>query len=218
MKKEIRYAEEDKQGIPSRRAEKSVAGITEAAQKRVLCPEEKKMLDGLLFKAIGGKGACEVKRLLEAGADVNAKNERGWTVLMEAADKENVEAFKMLIERGADVNAKTVGLWTALMSACNRHNIEIIRMAIGAGADVNAKDETRQDAIMVAISAKCELPKPVTVIAPILKALVEAGAKVHPEKNAFGFSQLDYARMRARKGNPEIEEIIAAAMATGQAN
>lgn len=221
-KKEICYGAENTRGSREsgvgRRTGRIVAGMEgpEPAQKRLPSTEEKKMLDEQLFKAISGKDACGVRRLLEAGADANAKNEGGWTVLMEAADKENAEAARMLIER-ADVNARTTMLWTALMSACHRHNIEIIRMLVDARADVNAKDDVGQDAIMITISAGCK-PKPTTVIAPIVRVLVEAGANADSGKNAFGFSALDYARIRARSGNPEIEKIIAAAMATGQGN
>jgi len=178
-----------------------------------LSPAEKMRLDGQLLEAVGKGDAAKVGRLLDAGADVDAKNERGWTALMEAADKEDVEAARMLIERGADVNARNISLWTALMSACHRHNVELVRMLVGAGADVNAKDDAGQDALMGVIASPCR-PKPTTVIAPIVMILVDAGANVNAGRNDFGFTALGYARSREKSGNPEIAEILIAAGAT----
>ena len=48
----------------------------------------------------------DVKALIEAGADVNAKRKDGETVLMSAAWKGHTETVKALIEAGADLNAK----------------------------------------------------------------------------------------------------------------
>jgi outer membrane protein assembly factor BamB len=47
-----------------------------------------------------------VRKLLDAGADVNARTEYGATALHYACDKGHLEVVKLLIERKADVNAK----------------------------------------------------------------------------------------------------------------
>jgi ankyrin repeat protein len=44
------------------------------------------------------------KRLLVAGADVNAQNADGWTPLLTAIEHQQVEIINLLIEAGADVN------------------------------------------------------------------------------------------------------------------
>ena len=46
-----------------------------------------------------------VKQHLAAGADVNAKDESGWTPLHWAASKVHNKTAKLLIKEGADVNA-----------------------------------------------------------------------------------------------------------------
>ncbi len=64
------------------------------------------------------KRVGEVRRLLEAGADVNATDELGWTALLEAAEMGHKPIMQMLLAAGADVNvadARHGG--TALMTA-----------------------------------------------------------------------------------------------------
>ena len=56
---------------------------------------------------VARKGNTEVvKALIEAGADVNAKDNDGWTVLSWACTKNNKDIAQLLIENGANVNAK----------------------------------------------------------------------------------------------------------------
>ena len=50
-----------------------------------------------------------VKQLLEAGTDVNAKNNLGDTPLMWAARYGHTETVKLLLESSADVNANNNG-------------------------------------------------------------------------------------------------------------
>ena len=47
-----------------------------------------------------------VKQHIAAGADVNAKEEDGWTPLRAAASNGHKEVIELLIANGADVNAK----------------------------------------------------------------------------------------------------------------
>jgi len=49
-----------------------------------------------------------VKQHLDAGANVNAKDEVGWTLLHTAAFYGHKEIAELLITKGADVNAKDV--------------------------------------------------------------------------------------------------------------
>ena len=47
-----------------------------------------------------------VKKYLDDGKDVNAKNEYGWTHLNHAAEGGHKELIELLIENGADLNVK----------------------------------------------------------------------------------------------------------------
>jgi len=79
-----------------------------------------------------------VKQHLAAGADVNGKEEWGWTPLHFTTTKEIAE---LLIGNGADVNAKNDGGFTPLHYAASRRDKEIAELLIAKDADVNAKME-----------------------------------------------------------------------------
>ncbi len=58
----------------------------------------------------------DVKKAIEEGADVNAKDVFDWTPLMCASHyNKNPEVAKLLIEAGADVNAKDMYGYTPLI-------------------------------------------------------------------------------------------------------
>ena len=77
------------------------------------------------------------KMLIEAGADVNAKNSSEQTALHLAALRGHTEIAKMLIEAGADLNAKDNNGWTVLRSAAYNARTETVKMLIEAGADLS---------------------------------------------------------------------------------
>lgn len=84
-----------------------------------------------------------IKLLLEAGADVNAKNEYGYTPLLGAAEvATNPEVTKLLLNAGSDVKAAGKDGKTALMLAAQSNsNPNVIKALLDAGADVNVKDK-----------------------------------------------------------------------------
>jgi ankyrin repeat protein len=103
------------------------------------------------------------KRLIEAGANVNAKDYLGQTPLEWAATHAPPEVVTMLIKAGADVNAES-RYGTVLMAA---RRVEIAKLLIEAGADVNAGKITSP-------LAKAAMQGDV----PLIRLLIENGAKV----------------------------------------
>ena len=69
-----------------------------------------------------------VNVLIEAGADVNAKTEQGWSALMLATLWRNPGTVKALLDAGADVSAKTRTGMTALKLTESNGHTEIVRL------------------------------------------------------------------------------------------
>jgi ankyrin repeat protein len=80
--------------------------------------------------------ALATTMLLEKGADLNAKDPQGRTLLMLAAASDHlpVDVVKNLIARGVDVNAKTPSGETALSFAKLRGATPIVELLLKAGA------------------------------------------------------------------------------------
>lgn len=71
----------------------------------------------LLTHAIVGKSLPVFHLLIAAGADVNARNWRGGTPLIQAVVSEQPEMIRIMLDRGADPSAKNPGGLTALEMA-----------------------------------------------------------------------------------------------------
>lgn len=94
-------------------------------------------LSALLGRSILNFGDSDwVKMLIARGADVNAKDPEGNTVLMLAASSDTlpVETIKTLLERGADVHAKNAKGETALDIAKRRGSSLVVALLVKAGA------------------------------------------------------------------------------------
>ncbi len=91
-----------------------------------------------------------VELLLARGANVNAKNGFGRTVLMRISEEATSDLVWDLINAGAEVNVKTETGETALMAAAYVNNVEALKALLDAGADMNMQNEDGQTALMVA--------------------------------------------------------------------
>jgi ankyrin repeat protein len=86
----------------------------------------------LMYAALYGD-AASVRRLLDMGADPNARNDAGATALMWAVD--DLEATRLLIERGADPNARSADGRTAVFLAAGRPGAsDIVKALLERGA------------------------------------------------------------------------------------
>ncbi len=142
-----------------------------------------------LFESDKVKSKVGIECALLLGADVNAKNRDGQTVLIWAAKNECTEIVELLIQKGADVNAKDKENWTALMLVIRNGNMEITKLLIENNADVHAKTNGNWTALMLASRyGNTE----------ITKLLIENGADVHARNN-IGDTALIVASTRGHK-------------------
>lgn len=94
------------------------------------------------------RGAEVAQLLVRHGADVNATDEIGETPLMRAVRTNNLPVARILLEHDADVNAHNRYGGTALMGAVRNKNM--VELLLSAGADINAKTLNNQTAFTLA--------------------------------------------------------------------
>ena len=111
-----------------------------------------------------------VQLLLAAGADVNAKNFSGETVLMMIDSDATSDLVWDLINAGADVHLKDTSGNTALMQAADADNVDAVRTLLDAGAEIDVANNQGSTALMMAASSGN---------VNVVRALVLAGANIN---------------------------------------
>lgn len=123
--------------------------------------------------------------LIDAGADINAYDIWGNTVLTVAMKAGHVETVKLLIKKGVDVNFTFTGvIQTPLMLAALLGKVDLVKLLIDAGADTNATKINKNTALMNA-ARKGDVG--------IARLLLKSGANVNA-KDGEGYTALTYAQ------------------------
>jgi ankyrin repeat protein len=106
---------------------------------------------------------------LEHGADVNAKDDYGWTPLHWASTKGHVHVAKELLEHGADIEATNNDGSTPLHWACLMDHVAVGNELLSRGANIEAKSDDGGTPLHFAC-ARGHLP--------VVKALLSGGANI----------------------------------------
>src|SRR5262245_39564260 len=132
-----------------------------------------------LVTAIRNADAQAVRRLLENGTDVNARDAEGNTPLILASFYASPECVALLIEKGADVNAANKAGATALIRAATDY--EKTRLLVAAGANVRVRTALGNTPLLLAARRAGN--------SRTVQLLLERGADP-TERNAAGFSPI----------------------------
>jgi len=161
----------------------------------------------LMWAAFCNENPEVIEVLLDAGAEVNARSNRGYTALMCAAWRnKNPEVFRVLLEAGADVNARDkTGMTPLILAAIRDDNLEVIRVFLEAGAHVNAR--TRYDRTALMSAAIGSVPE-------VIHVLLEADAYVNAQDRNGRTALMEAARSN---GYSEVIELLLEAGADARA-
>ena len=166
-----------------------------------------KDMDGktpLMYAADHNRNPAVIKLLLASGADINARCQFGWSVLLHAVLRDPLGVIKLLIENGATIDARDKYNKTPLMYAVEHNkSLDIIKLLLASGADINAQDEDGATPLMwVSVLNK----KKVT------KVLLAAGANAKLKDN-YGKTALDFIKENyPLKDNKSIQKMLRKAM------
>ena len=121
--------------------------------------------------------AVTLPELTEKGADVDARDRWGRTLLHYASRDGEVEAVRTLIKAGADVNARDSDEDTPLLYAVNNGSSKALSTLIDAGADVNARDSDGTTPLHYALFHRSS---------EAVRILIDGGADVNASSGVFG--------------------------------
>lgn len=109
-----------------------------------------KELSSRLIDAVKSNQKQEIKALLNAKADPNAKDKMGSPVLVLAITDSSPDIVRNLINSGAKVNCEDASGFSPLMRASERGVLEDVDILIEAGSYVNAHYKTMTALILAA--------------------------------------------------------------------
>ena len=120
-----------------------------------------------------GNGTDVITVLIDNGAEVDARDDRGFTPLRYAAgSSDDPGVLRTLINAGANVNATSLNEGTPLFSAAfSNENPEILTVLINAGATVNVQNLNGSTPLSMAAQFN-KNPE-------IVRVLINAGAKLN---------------------------------------
>lgn len=132
----------------------------------------------------------EVRRLLDAGADVSLANDYGATPMSLAAEVAHTEILTLLLEAGADADSPNAEGQTALMAVARTGNVEAAEILLDHGATVDARESWGGQTALMWASARRH-PE-------MVELLISHGADVDARS-----THRDYQRHVTAEGRPK---------------
>lgn len=117
-------------------AKKNAQKTTKVEHQHLLKEQTTRQIDEQLLLAASRGNISEVNACLEKGANVNARNEYGYSALNAAAREGHLEVVKRLVEAGADIENTGGADITPLMSAAFAGQFYVVEFLLAKGAEV----------------------------------------------------------------------------------
>ncbi|WP_265024115.1 ankyrin repeat domain-containing protein [Wolbachia endosymbiont (group A) of Epagoge grotiana] len=154
------------------------------------------ILDKQLLIAIGNSDLNKVRDLVAQGANIDANDKNGNTLLYSAAEIGDLNLVKLLLDNGANIEAKN-GKYqaTPLHGAVLNEKLSVVKLLLDRSANVNAEDKDNWTPLHYAAD---------TNSLDIVKVLVDAHANLGAKGN-YGKTPLDIAK---DKGHNNIVEYL----------
>ena len=142
-----------------------------------------------------------VRRALDCGVEVNARDDAGLTPLHWATIfTEDPSVIRLLLEAGANVTAKDeVGLTPLHCAAVFHQHPEITQLLLEKGADADARTLIGRTPLFKAAQHNESLP--------VIQALIRAGSDVNARTNDTGITPLHYA-LSGDNENPAVPRLL----------
>jgi serine/threonine-protein phosphatase 6 regulatory ankyrin repeat subunit B len=157
----------------------------------------------LLHQAAAKGDLEQVKLLISKGANVNEKDEKGWTPLHTVSYNEPYKAadiVEVLIAKGANVDVKDVSGRTPLHVAASKGTV-IFKLLVAKGANVNARDKRGNMPFHSAAGGQY-------ISEGHLKLLIAKGADINA-RNDRGFTPLHFAAFTRKRHDKVVEYLLA---------
>jgi ankyrin repeat protein len=155
------------------------AGVS--SRKHFLDLVSRAKLERNILEATAENNLSKVRRLVAAGASLNARNDSGTGLLQMAVARGQLHLVQFFLEHGANPNAQDMRGLSVLMLASVTGTPDIVKLLIQAGAKIDQKDESGRTALLYSLAASSRIP-----LDNIVSMLLAAGADVNAsDKNGI---------------------------------